>query len=168
MPVPLHIRDRIVLPPYLPPYFKVELLAAIFAAISYGIVVVLSGNCFHLLLKKRDIYPNRMRILLPIYVIVMLLSSTWKQFGSISTLMGNLTSKHVNLSLHRSTGLPTIVTTWGADGFIVRIPIIFHYQKYTMHYAIADMALSHPVSGRLQKPQGWNNCRPFTYFIRFF
>jgi len=130
--MPLHIRDRIVLPPYLPPYFKAELLAAIFGAIAYGIVAVLSGNCFHLVLKKRDIYRKRMRILLSIYIIVMLLSSTWKEFGSISTLMGNLTSKRVSLSLHRSTGLPTIVTTWGADGFMVSILIIFQEQRFTM------------------------------------
>ena len=116
----LYIRDRIVLPPY----FKIELLSAIFSAISYGIVVVLAGNCFHLLLKKRDTDPDRMRILLPIYVIVMLLSSTWKQIGSICILMTGLTSKPVSLLLYRSFGLPITVTIWGADGFMVRILIL--------------------------------------------
>ena len=37
-----------------------------------------------------------------------------------------------------------------------------------IYIAIADMALSRLVSGRLQRRQGWNNCPPFTHFIRFF
>ena len=107
-----------------------------FSAIAYGMSVLFSGNCVHLLLIKRDIYPNRMRILLPIYVIVMLLSSTWKQIGSICTLMGNLTSKYVILSLYRSFGLPAVVTTWGADGFMVRILIFCQKQRFPMQLQI--------------------------------
>jgi hypothetical protein len=122
--MPLYIRDRIVLPPYLPARFKVELLAAIFSSIAYGIVVVLSGNCFHLLLKKRDIYPNRTRIILFIYVIVMLISSTWQQIGSICYLMNGLTFEFINLFLYRSFEFPIIVTMWGADGFMVKILIL--------------------------------------------
>jgi hypothetical protein len=99
-------------------------LGGIFAAIAYGIVVVLSGNCFYLLMKKWDIYPNRMRIILPIYVIVMLLTSTWKMIGSIYIFMCNLTSKDAGL-FEYSFGLPFTLTTWGADGFMVRILIIF-------------------------------------------
>ena len=134
--MPLYIRDRIVLPPYIPPYLKVELFSAFFTAIAYGIVVVLSANCFHLLLKKRDIYRNRMRIILLIYVIIMLLSSTWKQIGSICILMNNLTSKSIGIFFYRSFGVPMIITTWGADGFMVRILIICQEQRFTMKLKI--------------------------------
>ena len=90
-----------------PVYLKFYFLAVIFSAISYGIVLVISRNCFHLLLKKRNIYSNRMRIILLIYVIVMLLSSTWKQIGSIYLLMNlHLTSKYTSLLLFaRNKGL---------------------------------------------------------------
>jgi hypothetical protein len=134
--MPFYIRDRIVLPSHLPPYFKVELLSAIFSAIAYGIVVVLSGNCFHLLLKKRDIYPNRMRIILPIYVIIMLLCSTWNQIGRICLLMEVFTPLHASVFLYNSFQLLVIVTTWGADGFMVRIPIIHQEQSFIMQLQI--------------------------------
>jgi len=127
----LYNRDQIV-----QPFFKVELLAAIFSAIAYGIVTVLSGNCIHLLQKKRDIYPNRMRIILPIYVIVMLLSSTWRLIGSICTTINDLTSKDMNLFLYHSFGVPITVIVWGADGFMVRILIIFQEQRFTMQLQI--------------------------------
>ena len=126
--MPPYIGDQIVLPPYL----KVKLLSAILAAIAYGIVVVLSGNCFHLLLKKRDIYPNRMRILLLIYVIVMLLSSTWGLIGSTYKVMEVFTPLHTSDFLYRSFKLPLTVTMWGADGFMVRILIICQEQRFTM------------------------------------
>ena len=134
--MPLYIRDRIVLPPYIPSFFKLELLSAIFSAIAYGIVIVLSGNCFHLLLKKRDIYPNRMRIIFPIYVIVMLLSSTWSIMGSICALMNNLTPEIINNFFYRSFAIPVTVTMWGADVFMVRILIIFQKQRFTMQLQI--------------------------------
>jgi len=117
-------------------YLKVEFLSAIFSSIAYGIVVVLAGNCFYLLLKKRDIYPNRMRIILPIYVIVMLLCSTWRAFGSICRLMNNLTSTHTNQYLYGSFAVPITVIAWGADGFMVRILIIFQEQRFTMQLQI--------------------------------
>ena len=137
--MPLYIRDRVVIPPYLPPpYFKARLLSGIFSAIAYGVVVVLSGNCFHLLLKKRDIYSNRMRIILPLYVTVLLLSSTWWQIGSIYRLTNfDLTTNlHINLFFYRSFGFPLTVTMWGADGFMVRIPIICQEQIFTMELQI--------------------------------
>ena len=115
----LYIRDIIV-----QPYLKLDFLSAIFSAIAYGIVVVLSGNCFDLLLKKRDIYPNRTRIILSIYVIVMLLSSTWRIIGSIYMVMDDFSSKDISLSLYRSSGVPINVIIWGVDGFMVRILII--------------------------------------------
>jgi hypothetical protein len=64
-----------------------------------------------------------------------------------------------------SFGFPFTVTIWGADVFMVRILIICQEQRFTMH---TDMALSRLVSGRFQRPRGWNNCPPFTPFIRFF
>jgi len=128
--MPLYIRDRIVLPPYLPPYLKVELLGAIFSAIAYGIVVVLSGNCFYLLAKKWDIYSNRMRIILPIYVTVMLLTSTWKIIGSIYIFMYNLSLKDLSFFVY-SFGFPFTLTMWGADAFMVRILISFQEQILT-------------------------------------
>jgi len=128
----LYIRDLIV-----QPYLKVYLLSAIFAAIAYGIVVVLSGNCFHLLLKKRDTYPNHMRIILFIYVIVMVLCSTWRLIGSICTLMNILTNSplYTNL-LYRSFGAPIIMIVWGADGFMVSILIICQEQRFTTQLQI--------------------------------
>jgi len=119
--MPLYIRDRIVLSPYA----EIRLLTAIFSAIAYGIVVVLAGNCFHLLQKKWDSYSNRMRIILPIFVIVMLLNSTWNLIGSICRLMWGFNSKPINYFLLRSFALPVIVTMWGADGFMVMILIIY-------------------------------------------
>jgi len=127
----LYIRDLIV-----QPYFKDNFLSAIFSAIAYGIVVVLSGNCFHLLLKKRDIYPNRMQIILPIYVIVMLLSSTWRLFRSIYYLMNELSSKDISLRLYCSFEVALVMTTWGADGFMVRVPIIHQEQSFSMQLQI--------------------------------
>jgi hypothetical protein len=117
----LYIRDST-----LQPFLKEDFLMAIFSSITYGIVVVLSGNCLHLLMTKRDIYPNRMRIILPIYIIIMLISSTWKEIGSIYILMNELASNFdVNVFLDLSFGLPITVIIWGADGFMVKILIIF-------------------------------------------
>jgi hypothetical protein len=129
----LYIRDLIV-----SRYLNDNFLSATFSAIAYGIVVVLSGNCFHLLLKKRDIYPNRMRIILLIYVIVMLLSSTWNIIGSIYTVMNHISSKSISLFFLYlpSSNVPILVTSWGADGFMVRIPIIHQEQCFTMQLQI--------------------------------
>ena len=126
----LYIRDQIV-----SPYFKGNFLPAIFSAIAYGIVLVLSGICFHLLKKKRDIYPNRMRLILLIYVIVMLLSSTWRIIGLFCSLMEDLTSKP-NSPLDGTFAMPFTVTMWGADGFMVRILILCQEQRFTMQLQI--------------------------------
>jgi hypothetical protein len=127
----LYIRDLIVQPD-----LKFEFLSAIFPAIAYGMVVVLSGNCIDLLLKKRNVYPNRMRIILSIYVIVMLLGSTWRLIGSICMVMDDLSSKDISLSLYRSSGVPMNMIIWGADGFMVRILIICQEQRFTMQLQI--------------------------------
>jgi hypothetical protein len=146
--MPLYTRDLIVRP-----YLKVVFLSAIFSAIAYGIVVVLSGNCLHLLLKKRDIYPNRKRIILPIYVIVMLLFSTWRIIGTIYTFMNvlTITSKYTSLYLYRSFGVPIAVIIWGADGFMVSILIICQERRYTMQLQIwRCLVLYHDVSRGLR------------------
>ena len=127
----LYIRDLNV-----SPSLKGGFLLAIFSAIAYGIVLVLSGNCFHLLKKKRDIYPNRMRIIFLIYVIVMLLSSTWKIIGLICSLMEDLTSKPYSSYLNGTFSMPFTVTMWGADAFMVRILIIRQEQRFTMQLQI--------------------------------
>ena len=127
----LYIRDIIV-----QPHFKNDFLSAIFSAIAYGIVLVLSGNCFHLLLKKQDIYPNRMRMILCIYVVVMLLSSTWNVIGSIWRPMGSLTSKYPSYHLYLSFGMPITVIVWGADGFMVRILLICQEQRFIMQLQV--------------------------------
>ena len=100
---------------------ELQLLGTIFSAIAYGIVIVLSGNCFHLLQKKRGIYSNRMRILLLIYVTVMFLLSTLTLVQSICEFMA-----YINLSENLPLNFLCIPftlspTVWGADGFMVRI-----------------------------------------------
>jgi len=118
---------------------KIKFFSAVFSAIAYGIVVVLSGNCLHLLQKKRGIYSNRLRILLLIYVIVMLLSSTWRLIGSVCILMDFLTPPRREVcpaSLPRSFAVPLVVTMWGADGFMVRILILRQEQRFVMQWQI--------------------------------
>jgi hypothetical protein len=122
--MPLYIQDETA------SYLKTLLLSAIFSAIAYGIVIVLSGNCFHLLQKKRGIYSNRMQIFLLIYVIVMLLSSTWTLVDSICLLMTGFVPIHAGYLLYRPFTLP--LTMWGADGFMVRIIILLQEQRVTM------------------------------------
>jgi hypothetical protein len=131
--MPLYVRYQTI-PPLV--YHKLELLSVTLSAIAYGIVVVLSGNCFHLLQKKRCNYPNRMRIILSIYVIVMFLSSTWRIMGSIYKLMDVLTEIHVSPLLYYSSGMTIIVTMWGADGFMVRILILLQEQRFTIKLQI--------------------------------
>jgi hypothetical protein len=118
---------------------KFKFFSAIFSAIAYGIVVVLSGNCFHLLRKKRGIYSNRLRILLLIYIVIMLLSSTWRLLGSTCILMNFLIPPRRDVcpaSLPRSFAVPLAVTMWGADGFMVRILILRQEQRFTMQLQI--------------------------------
>jgi len=130
----LNIPDGMVISPLV--YHKLELLSAILSGIAYGIVVVLSGNCFHLLQKKWCTYPNRSRITLSIYVIVMFLSSTWKITGSIYKLMDVLTPIHASDLLYRTFRMAFNVTMWGADGFMVRILIPHREQRFTMQLQI--------------------------------
>ena len=114
---------------------KATLLGDIFSAIGYGIVVVLSGNCVHLLQKKRGIYSNRIRILLLIYVIFILLCSTWEGLQSVCEVMVFITPQDWILPIGLfQFELPLII--WGADGFMVRILIIHQEQSFTMQLQI--------------------------------
>lgn len=109
--MPLDIPDEFA------PYLKTQLLSTIFSAIAYGIVIVLSANCFHLFQKKRGVYSNRMRIFLPIYILVMLFSSTWELVGSICLYMQTFTPVHASEFLYRPFGL--LIAMCGADWFMI-------------------------------------------------
>ena len=121
--MPLYISDD-ALPLQLP------FLGNIFSAIAYGIVIILSGNCFHLLLKNWGLYSNRMPIILLIYITTMLFLSTLSLIQSICEFM-QITTKRNLLPVHLPDAtLPFIV--WGADGFMVRISILCQEQTFTM------------------------------------
>jgi hypothetical protein len=126
-------------------YVKIELLATTFSATAYGIVIVLSGNCFHLLQNKRGIYSNRMRFFLCIYVIFMLLCSTWSLLQSVWLCMVNVTTKIPSYLYVFELEFP--LAMWGADGFMVRILIIHHEQCFTMQLQMwRCLVLYHDVS----------------------
>jgi len=132
-------------------YLELRTLGTIISAIAYGIVITLSGNCFLLLLKKRGIYSNRMRLFLLIYVTVMLLLSTLAIILSIRGIMFDIFRvfdllHFVDLppvEVYSPAALPLII--WGADGFMVRI-ILFHQNEHFHDIVIADMALCRLVS----------------------
>ena len=120
----------------LPQSTQFQPLGTVFSGIAYGIVIVLSGNCFHLLHKKRSIYSNRMRILLFIYVTVMFILSTLTLAQSICQFVVYLNSSLAvtipnNFVIIPFTYPPTI---WGADGFMVRIIILHQEQKFTVQF----------------------------------
>ena len=139
--MPLYIPDD-------PVIVLFELLGTIFASISYGIVIVLSGNSFHLFQKKRGIYSNRVRILLIIYVILMLQLITWTLIRLIWCIIGSISSSgnqsRASLFTFFLFELPFII--WGADRSMVRIIILRREKIY--RYAV----LSRLVSGRFQRP----------------
>ena len=115
-------------------YSESQLLGTIFSATAYGIVIVLSGNCFRLLHKKRGIYSNRMRILLLIYIIFMLLCSTWSLLQSVWLAMEIIRKKIPSFLVFFQLEFP--LAMWGADGFMVRILIICQEQIFTMQLQI--------------------------------
>ena len=124
--MPVYIPDEIA------PYLKVRLLGVIFSAVAYGIVIFLSGNCFRLLQNKRRIYSNRKRILLLIYIIVMLLLSTWALIQSICQFMEFISLRDIlpRYLTFLSIAIPPVI--WGADGFMVRTLILHQAQRITM------------------------------------
>ncbi|KIM43523.1 hypothetical protein M413DRAFT_382906 [Hebeloma cylindrosporum] len=106
-------------------YLEFKMLGTMISAITYGIVIVLSGNCFLLLQRKRGIYSNRMRLFLLIYVTIMLLFST---SAIILSILGItlLIFRDVNVPL--PIDLPLLITyspamlpltMWGADVFMI-------------------------------------------------
>ena len=115
--MPLSISDEVA------PSLKIYLLGTTFSAIAYGIVIVLSGNCFHLLQQKRGIYSNRVRIILLIYVTAMLLLSTYTLIQSICVFIQDLTPQKIP-SLYLSVACTVPLVVWGVDGFMVKISIL--------------------------------------------
>ena len=104
-------------------YLELRMLGTIISAIAYGIVIVLSGNCFLLLLKKRGIYSNRMRLFLLIYVTIMFLLST---LAIIQSTLGTSVLIFQNIDPPLLVGSFTLpLAIWGADGFMVNI-ILLH------------------------------------------
>ena len=125
----------VCIPDDIVPSLKIGLLGTIFSAIAYGIVIVLSGNCFHLIQKTRGTYSNRMRIFLLIYIAFMFLLSTLALVQSIwrpITLIFPL--KDIHILLYEPIAL--LFTTWGADGFMVRVPILLWEQRFTFQLQI--------------------------------
>jgi hypothetical protein len=124
---------EMVIPGDYEPSVQTESLGVIFSAIAYGIVIVLSGNCFHLLQRKGGMHSNRVRILLLIYVTVMFLFSTWALVQWILSLMVLIDLRNIILQPYRTylaTQIP--VTIWGADGFMVRVLIFRQGQIFTI------------------------------------
>ena len=112
-------------------YLEIMMLGTIISAIAYGIVIVLSGNCFLLLQKKRSTYSNRMRLFLLIYVVVMFLLSTLAIVQSIWGITA-LIFQDTNLPLLVGASPATLpLAIWGADGFMVGV-ILSHKSKASM------------------------------------
>jgi len=97
------------------------MLGTIISAVAYGIVVVLSGNCFLLLQRNRGIYSNRMRLFLLIYVLVMFLFSTSSMIQSICTITLFIFRGGVGSPILTGYSAPVMLplTIWGADGFMI-------------------------------------------------
>jgi hypothetical protein len=143
--MPVYIPDEIA------PFLKVRLLGVIFAAVAYGIVIVLSGNCFRLLQNKRSIYSHRMQILLLIYIMVMFLLSTWALIQSILQFMKFISLRDVLPRYLRflSIAIPPVI--WGADGFMVRILIFHQEQRFTVQLQVWRCVVLYQDISRLSR-----------------
>jgi len=102
------------------------LLATIISAVPYGIIIVLAGNCFLLLQKKRGIYSNRRRLFLILYVTVVFFLSTWSIIQSIRNIMLFIFPELRNPPFQISFAWSPVTqalppTVWVADGFMVII-----------------------------------------------
>jgi len=100
------------------------LLATIISAVPYGIIIVLSGNCFLLLQKKRGIYSNRRRLFLILYVTVVFFLSTWSIIQSIRNIMlfifPELRNPPFQIPFTWSPVTQALpLTVWVADGFMM-------------------------------------------------
>ena len=126
-------------------YLEFRMLGTIISAIAYGIVIVLSGNCFLLLVKQGGIYSNRMRLFLLIYVTVMLILST---LAIILSIWESMLLIFQGVDPPVGAAPPTLpLAIWGADGFMVNI-IFLHPNEDSDGIATTDMALCRLVSGR--------------------
>ena len=111
------------IPDNLVSYLQLKVLGTFSSAIAYGIVSVLSGNCFYLLQRKRRTNSNRIRILLLIYVAVMLLLSTLTIFQLICQIIAFMFPPGILPVDLMHLPITLSLTTWGANGFMVRILI---------------------------------------------
>ena len=124
-------------------YDKAQTFATIASAFAYGMAVVLFLNCFHLLLKSKHIYSNRMRLSLSVYMLVMFGLST---LAIVQAILYNRRAIFCNSEgflgtpfavantisdLTFSLNIPMLIplTIWGADGFMVRTASICRFSK---------------------------------------
>ena len=102
-----------------------QLVGIVISSVCYGVVVVLSGNCFFLLQKKRGVgYTKRLRLFLLTYVAVMfLLSTSWillSTFARTQLIRMALKLHTINVNWIPAM-IPLII--WGGDGFMVSAPL---------------------------------------------
>ena len=135
----------VYIPDLLEPSLKIRWFGTISSAVVYGIVVVLSGNCFYLLHKKQRAYSTHMRSFLFTYTTVMLLLSTWTLIQSVLQIFSLVFLLEMIPFMPITLQVP--LTIWGAHGFMVNIPILLQEQIFTS--PITDMVLFRRVSGRL-------------------
>lgn len=120
-------------------YDKAQTFATIASAFAYGMVVVLFLNCFHLLIRSKHIYSDKMRLALSVYMLVMFGLST---LAIVQAMLYNRRAIFCNSEgttfavantisdLTFSLNIPMLIplTIWGADGFMVRVA-----SDYTLH-----------------------------------
>ena len=121
-----------IIPDHLVLYLQLKVLGTLFSAIAYGIVAVLSGNCLYLLQRKRGIQSYRMRTLLLIYVTVMLILSTLTLFQLICQVIGFMFPPEILPAGLMYLPITLALTTWGENGFMVRIIIPYQEQRFTV------------------------------------
>ena len=128
-------------------YDKAQTFATIASAFAYGMVIVLFLNCFHLLIKSKHIYSNKMRLALSVYMLIMFGLST---LAIVQAILYNRRAIFCNSEgfqgtpfavantisdLTFSLNIPMLVplTIWGADGFMVRTAL-----SGTLHLALPN------------------------------
>ncbi len=124
-------------------YDKAQTFATIASAFAYGMAIVLFLNCFHLLLKSKHIYSNKMRLSLSVYMLVMFGLST---LAIVQAILYNRRAIFCNSEgflgtpfglantisdLTFSLNIPMLIplTIWGADGFMVQVASICRLNK---------------------------------------
>ena len=121
-----------IIPDHLVLYLQLKVLGTLFSAIAYGIVAVLSGNCLYLLQRKRGTQSYRMRVILLTYVTVMLMLSTFTLFQSICQVIGFMFPPEILPAGLMYLPITLTLTTWGENGFMVRILIPRREHKLTV------------------------------------